>query len=154
MLEDRFFLDELGPFSVFLFWFVDFLYFFLMIVIFTVVLDLQYSANFCRTAKWPSHTYIYVLFFTLPSIMFHHNQIDRVPCAIQQAASPFVFPQLFLASQVFPLNLDVPAPSPWPECYSSGRLGLQSQLCHSLVKWPGEVVLLLCPSVSSDLEWN
>lgn len=27
------------------------------------IVDLQCCANFCFTAKWPSHTYIYILFF-------------------------------------------------------------------------------------------
>ena len=35
--------------------------------------DLQCSVIFCCAAKWPSHTYIYVLFSTLSSIMFHHE---------------------------------------------------------------------------------
>ena len=37
--------------------------------IFFIMVDLQYFVNFCCTAEWPSHTSIYILFFTLSSIM-------------------------------------------------------------------------------------
>ena len=40
---------------------------------FFITVDLQCSVNFCCTAKWPSHTYIYMLFQTLSSFVFHHK---------------------------------------------------------------------------------
>ena len=40
--------------------------FFFKIFIFSIIVDLQCSVNFCYTAKWPSHTYIYILFLTYP----------------------------------------------------------------------------------------
>ena len=59
---------------------------FLLKKIFLILVDLQCSVNFCCTAKWPSHTYIYIhiLFLTLSSIIFHHKWLDIVPCAVQQ----------------------------------------------------------------------
>ena len=38
-----------------------------------IMIDLPCSVNFCCTAKWPSYTYIYILFFTLSSIMLRHK---------------------------------------------------------------------------------
>ena len=62
------------------------LLFLYMIFIFSIIVDLLCSVNFYCTAKWTSHTHthIYILFLTLPSIMFHHNWVDIVPCVIQQ----------------------------------------------------------------------
>ena len=69
---------------------------------FSIIVDVQCSVNFYCTAKWPSHTYIYIcmyvciyiymcvcvciyiLFLTLCSIMFHHKWPNIVPCAIQK----------------------------------------------------------------------
>ena len=31
-----------------------------------IILDLRCSVNFCFTAKWPSHTHIYIFFFSHP----------------------------------------------------------------------------------------
>ena len=39
-----------------------------------IMVDLQYSVNFCYKAKCPSC--IYILFPTLSSIMFHHKWLD------------------------------------------------------------------------------
>ena len=41
-----------------------------------IIVDLQCYINFCCTAKWPSHISIYMLFFTLSSIVFHHKWWD------------------------------------------------------------------------------
>ena len=59
---------------------------FCKIFIFSIIVDLQCSVNFCCTAKGPGYTYTHVdiLFLTLPSIMFHHKRLGIVPCAIQQ----------------------------------------------------------------------
>ena len=51
---------------------------------FSIIVGLQCPLNFYCIAKWPSHTYVYILFLTLSSIMFHCKWLDRVPCAIQQ----------------------------------------------------------------------
>ena len=40
------------------------------------MIDLQCSVNFYCTAKWPSHTCIYILFLTLSCIMFHCKWLD------------------------------------------------------------------------------
>ena len=55
-----------------------------------IIVDLQCCVTFRRTAKWPSYSFIYILFFTLSSIMFHHKWLDMVPCAIQQ--NPIAYP--------------------------------------------------------------
>ena len=71
------------------------LFYFLLIFIFSITVDLQFSVHFYRTAKWPSHSYMNVYIHThththtysfshLFSIMFHHKWLDRVPCAAQQ----------------------------------------------------------------------
>ena len=39
------------------------------------------SVNCCCTAKWPSHTYIYILLLTSSFIVFHHKWMDLVPWA-------------------------------------------------------------------------
>ena len=52
-----------------------------------VIVDLQCSFNFCYTAKWPSHTFIYILFLTLSSIMFYHKRLYTVSCAIYSRTS-------------------------------------------------------------------
>ena len=46
-----------------------------------VIVDLQCSVSFCWTAEWPSHTYLYILFLILSSIMFCHKWLDIGPCA-------------------------------------------------------------------------
>ena len=61
-------------------------FFYFMILLFSIRVDLPYSVNFHYTAKWHSHTcvYIYILFLTLPSIMVHNKWLYKVLCAIQQ----------------------------------------------------------------------
>ena len=61
-------------------------FFFLIIIV-----DLQCLVNFRCRAKWPSHTSIYILFFTLSSIMFHHKWPNIVPCALQQNLIAYPF---------------------------------------------------------------
>ena len=39
--------------------------------------------NFCYTAKWPSHIYIYIPFLLLSSIMVYPKRLDTVPHIIQ-----------------------------------------------------------------------
>ena len=54
-----------------------------MIFIFlSIIIGLECSVNFCCTVEGPSHTYIYILFLTFPSIIFHYKWLDKVPCAI------------------------------------------------------------------------
>ena len=48
-----------------------------MIFIFSVITGLQCSVNFYWTAKWPSHTYVYILFLTSSSVIFHHKWLTR-----------------------------------------------------------------------------
>ena len=50
---------------------------------FKIKVDLQCCANFCCMAKWPSHTYVYISFLILSSIMFYPERVDIGPCAIQ-----------------------------------------------------------------------
>ena len=54
------------------------LYYFFMIFIFSIMVGLQWSVSFYCTAKWPSHTHIYILVLTLSSIMFHHKWLGIV----------------------------------------------------------------------------
>ena len=54
--------------------------------IFSILVDLQYSVNICCTAKWPSHTCIYILFLTSSSIMFHRKWPNIGPCALQRTS--------------------------------------------------------------------
>ena len=61
-----------------------FLFFFKNDFYFSIIVSLQCSVNFYCTAEEPSHTYTYILFLTLSSIMFHHKWLDIVPCGIQQ----------------------------------------------------------------------
>ena len=77
--------------SVFILWRfliirVGFLNFILLFYSFNlfILVDVQCSVNFCCRAKWPSHTSIYILFFTLSSIIFCHKWLGIVPCAIEQ----------------------------------------------------------------------
>ena len=59
-------------------------YFLLFTFIFIfVIADLQYSINFCCTAKCPV-IHVYILFLTLSSIKFHHKWLETFPCAIQK----------------------------------------------------------------------
>ena len=60
------------------------------IIIIIILVVFQCFVNFCCTAKWPSHTPIYILFFSLSSIMFHHKWSDIMPGAIQQ--NPIAYP--------------------------------------------------------------
>ena len=59
-----------------------------LLIIFKIIVDLQWSVNFCLTVEWLSYTYIciyiHILFLTLFSILFHPKGLDIVPCAIQQ----------------------------------------------------------------------
>ena len=48
-----------------------------------IVADLQCCVNFCCTAKWSSHTYIYTFFFIFFSIRVCHRILNIVLCAIQ-----------------------------------------------------------------------
>ena len=58
---------------------------FLMIFIFSVLAGLQCSVNFLLYSKvTQSHIQVYILFLTLSSMMFHHQCLDIVPCAVQQ----------------------------------------------------------------------
>ena len=50
---------------------------------FKIKVDLQCCANFCCMAKWPSHTYVYISFLILSSIIFYPERVDIVPCARQ-----------------------------------------------------------------------
>ena len=43
------------------------------------VVDLQCSANFCCTAKWPIHTCIYTFFFVFFSFIIFPRGLDTVP---------------------------------------------------------------------------
>ena len=56
---------------------------------FLIIVDLQYSVNFCYTAKWPSYTFIYILCFTVSSIVFHHEWLDIVPYATWEEFDAF-----------------------------------------------------------------
>ena len=51
-----------------------FIYFYFLIFIFSIIVNLQYSVNFYYTAKWPSHTYIcmYMHIYSFSHIIFHH----------------------------------------------------------------------------------
>ena len=64
---------------------VFFSFFLLMIFIFSIIVGLQCSVNFLLYSKvTQSHTYIYILFLTVSSIIFPHKWLDIVPCVIQQ----------------------------------------------------------------------
>ena len=45
------------------------------------LVDIRYCVSFCCTAKWFSHTYVYIFIFF--SIMVYHRMLNRVPCATQ-----------------------------------------------------------------------
>ena len=63
----------------------SFLFFiYLLLLKFFIIVDLWCSINFCCTAKWPTYIYLYILFLTLSSTMFHHKWLHIVPCTIQQ----------------------------------------------------------------------
>ena len=66
-----------------LYFFVSTVTFFIHNLKIFIIVDLQCSVNCCYTAKWPSHSFIYILFLTLSFIMLHHKWLDIVPCAIQ-----------------------------------------------------------------------
>ena len=105
--------------------------FYFMIFNFSVVFDLQCSVNFYCTAKWPSHTYIYIyniymhdiyiyicvyiyiLFLTLSSIRCHHKWLDIVPRATQQdrIAYPLQMQEFASINPRLPIH---PTPSPTP----------------------------------------
>ena len=72
-LDAEMFLKSQGTLFIYLF-----LLFFDLKIFFSIIVGLQYSVNFYFTAKWQSHTYVYVLFLTLSSIMFHHKWLDVV----------------------------------------------------------------------------
>ena len=80
--------------------------------IFLIIVDLQCSANFCCTAKRPSHTHIHLLFVILFSIMFYHKWLDIVPCAIRQDHIAY----LGLISY-HPLLYSLCSNAHWPSCY-------------------------------------
>ena len=84
---------------------------------FSTVVDLHCSVNFCCIAKWPSHTYTYIIFLVLPFIMSHYKWLDIVPWAMQQdhIAYPFFFFFLPFLSPI-PRHMEVP------------RLGVESEL--------------------------
>ena len=56
---------------------------------FFIVVDLQCSVNFCRTAKWPSYTYICIHSFS--HIILHHvpSQMTRYSSLCHTAGSHF-----------------------------------------------------------------
>ena len=56
-----------------------------------IMVDLQCFANFCSTAKRPSHTHIDILFLILSSIMFYPKWLDRVPWAVQRDLLAYPF---------------------------------------------------------------
>jgi len=58
---------------------VIYLFIFKMIFMFSIIVDLQCSVNIYCIPQWPSHTYIYIRFLTLSSIMFHRKWVDIVP---------------------------------------------------------------------------
>jgi len=82
---------------------------------FFIIVDLQCSVNFCCTAKWPSNTCIYILLFSLSSIMFHHKWLDIIPCA-----SITVLYSSLPRSQGCPLQMDL-WNSPWFQEAGMGR---------------------------------
>ena len=85
---------------------------------FSIIVGLQESVNFCCTAKWPHHIYIwwkeyiYIPLLTLSAIMFHHKGLDAVPFANRM----FTFywsrvdlqcrDKFLLFSKVFQLSMD------------------------------------------------
>ena len=70
--------------------------------------DLQHHGNFCWTAKWLSHTYIYRFFFIFFSIVVYHRMLSRVSGALLFTHS--VCNSLFLITLSFhPIP---PQPSP------------------------------------------
>ena len=56
--------------------------FFLKLIL-KIIVGLQCWANFCCTAKGPSHRYIYICFLALSSIMTYAKRLDIVPYAVQ-----------------------------------------------------------------------
>ena len=69
------------------------------------MVELIYNVvSFYSIAKWPTYTYIYIL-FRIFYIMFYHKWLDVFPCAIQQdlIAYPFYLFLFFnLINQFFP----------------------------------------------------
>ena len=94
--------------------FFSYFYFFLYSW-FTVLSD------FYCTAKWPSHTYIYTVFFlTLSFIMLHHKWLDTVPSAMQWdlIAHPFQCNSLHLLYLIDLLSVCHYLMSLFAFCYS------------------------------------
>ena len=91
-------------------------------LVFSITVDLHSSVNFCCVAKCHSYIYIYththILFFTLSSIMFHHEWLHIVPCAIQQDLIPYPLqmPQFASTNPKLPVH---PTPSPSPSATTS-----------------------------------
>ena len=87
---------------------------FFKIFIFPIIVALECSVNFCCTAKWPTQSYTYILFFTLPSIMFYHKWLDVVACATQQdrIAYPLQMQEFAPINPRLPVHLFAFIPSP------------------------------------------
>ena len=89
-------------------------FFLFLLFNFFIIVDLQCSVKFCCTAKWPhSYIYMYILFLTLSSIMFHLKWSDVVPCAIQQDLIAYPLQMQYFSSTKPQIPVHpIPFPSP------------------------------------------
>ena len=86
----------------------------LMIFTFAIIVGLQCSVSFYCTAKWPSHTHIYIYLYILFShIILHHNWLDLVPCVLQQDLIAYLL-QMQQFVSINPRLPVRPTPSPSP----------------------------------------
>ena len=76
---------------------------------------LQYCANFCGTAKWPRHTYIYILLI-LSSITFHHKWLDIIPVLYSRVSLP-IHSKCSSFHLLIPTSQSVPLLFPYPETF-------------------------------------
>lgn len=124
------------------------------------MVDLQWCANFCWTAKRPSHIYIYILFLLFFSIMFCPKRLGVVPCAVSQTL-------LLMHSKHHSLHLLTPSSRGvalplsgevqltrgpfWVSCWSDGRRrwsqAVGSRCCWQRTRMIWGSVFLQGPSV-------
>ena len=76
-----------------------------------IIVYLQCCANFCCTAKWYSHTYIYISLLTLSSIRVYLKKLHIVPCAIYSRTSLFIRSKFNASTN--PNSLFIPFPPPF-----------------------------------------
>lgn len=76
--------------------------------------DSRCFVNFCCAAEWPIYTYIYIciyiLFLIIFPIMFHHEWLDIVPCAIQRGLIAY-HPKFSSLHLLTPNSRCIPLPS-------------------------------------------